>query len=290
MGVEYNMDVNNHSPQLEIASAKRPQVFVGHSILDASTLTCSSAKLLVRGKVNTPLAQRNSLGQSLLVSGQDRRSRVLDTSYAPWKMICSLKISSKDGSEFIGSGWIAGPRLIITAGHCVFHNTYGGWAEKIIVIPGRDGDEEPFGSYTSSTFHSVSEWVNCGDENNDIGAIILDEDIGSTLGHFSFGAYDDNFLKSQLINISGYPGSAYGEEQMHHANRINDVTTYKLYYDVDTEGGQSGSPIWIYTDTNADPVVVGVHSNGAGLSYNANSGVRISHTLAEQIAKWRAIK
>ena len=290
MSFDGEMDVNNRTPRLEIATLQRVETFDGLEVADSNSINCSSERLLVRGKADAPLVQKTSLVQSLLISGQDRRSRVLDTTFDPWKRICSLQIRSKDGSEYVGTGWLAGPRLIITAGHCVHHSTYGGWAQQITVIPGRDGSEEPFGSFVSNNFYSMKKWFSSADENYDIGAIILSEDIGLKLGYFSFGVYPDDLLKSHLINISGYPASVYGEEQMHHANRISDATKHKLYYDIDTEGGQSGSPIWLYTQADSKPMVVGVHSYGAGHSNNANSGVRITQTLAEQIAKWQAIK
>ncbi len=289
--MSFESDANNRSPKLEIASIQRAETFVGYEAsIEAGESSCSSDKLIVRGRADSPLVQKTAYGQSLLISGQDRRSRVLDTTFAPWRLICSLKISCKDGSEYVGTGWIAGPRLIITAGHCVYNEAYdGGWAEEITIIPGRDGSNEPFGSIAAKNFRSTTEWVNFGDENNDIGAIILDRDIGTEIGYFAFGAYPNTDLENQLINISGYPGSVYGEEQMHHANRISNTTKYKLYYDIDTEGGQSGSPVWIYNEDNK-PVVIGIHSNGAGYSNSANSGVRITHSLAKKIAAWRTIK
>lgn len=290
MKTNFDRDVNNRSPKLEIASIQRAETFVGFETqVEATEKSCSSDKLIVRGKATSPLVQKTAYGQSLLISGQDRRSRVLDTMFSPWRLICSLKISCKDGSEYVGTGWIAGPRLIITAGHCVYNESYdGGWANEITIIPGRDGSNEPFGSFKSTKLHSVKEWVDSGDENNDIGAIILESDIGSDIGFFAFGAYPNSDLESQLINISGYPGSVYGEEQMHHANRISNTTKYKLYYDIDTEGGQSGSPVWFYNDDNK-AVVIGIHSNGAGYAISANSGVRITNSLAKQIAEWRTI-
>ena len=134
----------------------------------------------------------------------------------------------------------------------------------------------------------MERWTKAGDENYDIGAIILSEDINPDIGSFSFGFYPEASLTSKFVNISGYPASGAGEEQTHHANRICMVKDHKLYYDIDTEGGQSGSPIWFYPDSNDTPVVIGIHSNGAGLSLHANSGVRITPLLANKISEWRA--
>ena len=292
MGHKHEKDLGKYSPRREIASVVRPTRIDGLCPLgmEAASVDFLSSGVIVHGTSLEPLVSRASLGQSLLVPGHDRRSKVLDTALDPWNKICSLEITAGDGSNLIGTGWIAGPRLILTAGHCVFDSTYNGWVDSITVIPGRNGDCEPYGRFVAKDYYSLEKWILSGDENFDVGAIILEEDVGLELGYFSFGYYPDDFLRSQLINISGYPASVYGEEQMHHANRVCEVKKHKIYYDVDTEGGQSGSPVWFYPDPDMKPVVVGVHSNGAGFSLNSNSGVRITPAIAQNISEWRALK
>lgn len=288
MSSRYDRDVCNDSPKLEVAAIQKVMFYEGDA--GAPSLheqPSPSDQLIVRGKQDAALVSKISYGQSLLIPGFDRRSRVLDTNSDPWRKICALQITASDDEQMIGTGWIAGPRLIITAGHCVFDSFINEWMKEIVVIPGRNGDVEPFGRYVSGKFCSMERWTSAGDENYDIGAIFLSEDLDSSLGSFAFGSYPDSDLSSQMINISGYPICTVGEEQMHHANRINSITTHKLYYDVDTEGGQSGSPIWFYPNGATEPVVVGVHSNGAGRSLKANSGVKITPALASKISEWR---
>lgn len=81
-----------------------------------------------------------------VVIGDDDRREVTVTKQYPWRCICSLLITAADGSNWIGTGWLVGPRVLLTAGHCVYIHTRGGWAEQIEVIPGRRGTERPFGS------------------------------------------------------------------------------------------------------------------------------------------------
>jgi len=203
-------------------------------------------------------------------------------------MICLLKIRSNDGGDYIGTGWIAGPRLIVTAGHCLYHEgILGGWASEVQVLPGHiDGTVGEV--YQAVRMETSLEWLYRGDENFDIGAIFLEEDISFEHGAFAVGTYPDKFFQDRLVNISGYPFTRYGDIQLHHENRINNVTRTKLYYDVDTEGGQSGSPIWIYeNDDLENPIVVGVHAHGAGSSEVGNSGVRITPQIHQLIAKWK---
>ena len=248
--------------------------------------TIADAKLLVRGKQATAYGSVQSLGQSLLTSS-DRRTEVTNPSISPWQMICLLKITAKDGSSFIGTGWIAGPRLVVTAGHCLYHeDLLGGWADDVQVLPGHC-DSLPATTYKGLRFETSMEWRYKGDENLDIGAVFVAEDIGSIHGTFGVGTYPENFYRERLVNISGYPIDYYGDAQVHHANRIKTVTKSKLYYDVDTEQGQSGSPVWVYeSDELNNPIVIGVHAHGAGNTDDGNSGVRITHQVFQLINGW----
>ena len=53
------------------------------------------------------------------VCGTDQRTRVTNTTAAPFRWTCELVITLEDGSQAIGTGWFVGPRCVVTAGHCV---------------------------------------------------------------------------------------------------------------------------------------------------------------------------
>lgn len=244
--------------------------------------------IVVRGKSKTPLVARTGLGQSIL-GPVDRRTEINDTTPYPWRLICSLEITDQNGEEYLGTGWIAGPRLIMTAGHCVYERrSMKGWAKTIKIYPGRTEDTPHDKAIIATEFKAPHGWIDNEDENEDYGAIILEEDISLSLGYFSVASLGEDGLVESFVNISGYPGSRAGEVQLHHANRILDVSSTKIYYDIDTEGGQSGSPIWIYKDNEQLPIVIGIHSNGAGKATLGNSGVRITQKLVKFIKEWSA--
>jgi glutamyl endopeptidase len=60
------------------------------------------------------------------------------------------------------------------------------------------------------------------------------------------------------------------------------VTDTRLIYDIDTFGGQSGSPIWQQT-AEAGLIAVGIHTTG-GVS--SNSGTRITADVLGNLVKW----
>lgn len=251
-------------------------------------------RFVVTGK-GDPIERRlEGFGGALeSVIGADMRERILETDLLPWRMICSLRMFADGGGGAIGTGWLVGPRTIITAGHCVHHQRFfSGWAKKIEVSAGRDGTEFPFDTVTATRFSSVDKWVADADPDFDIGCIHLDEALGDTVGWFSIGSLPPDELESHMVNISGYPADrGRGTEQYFHKNRILNVSGRRVFYDVDTAGGQSGAPVWIHEKKGAPPLVVGIHAYGTGgtpfdLGITANSAPRIIPEVFDQIAAW----
>src|SRR5262249_48182109 len=83
------------------------------------------------------------------IIGEDERVRILDTDLMPWCMICNLRIEGPRGAA-VGTGWLIGPRTVLTAGHCVHHQMIGGWAQRIVVTPGMNRDVAKHGSVTAT--------------------------------------------------------------------------------------------------------------------------------------------
>src|SRR5262245_20809455 len=182
-----------------------------------------------------------------IVLGSDDRVRVTDDDMAmnPWRQICALRIVSQNDQTFVGTGWFIAPGVLATAGHCVFLQDDGGWAKSIRVIPAKHGIAEPFGSLTSKRFASVDGWVEKRSRDFDYGVIFLDDQtVGGKVGNFAVRALGVADLKGTDAQISGYPADRDSATfQYFHARPMTDVTDTRLIYDIDTFGGQSGSPI-----------------------------------------------
>jgi V8-like Glu-specific endopeptidase len=232
------------------------------------------------------------------VIGIDERVRILDTELAPWRMICALRMVGSSGAGAIGTGWFIGPKTVATAGHCVFSNYFfGGWAKTIEVIPGLNGNSSsarPYGSVTSIRFSSVDRWTEKEDPDFDVGCIHLDEPKGEEVGWFAVGSLPPDELESYLVNVSGYPADrGAGAEQYHNRNRVLTVSERRLFYEVDTYGGQSGAPVWIHEKEGAPPLAVGVHAYGvggtpSGFGIKANSAPRIIPEVLKKMTEWIA--
>lgn len=219
-----------------------------------------------------------------IVHGTDNRVRVWNTRPYPWRTICDLEITAADGSRWQCSGSMIGPRTVLTNGHCVFMHGRGGWVRSIRVIPGRNGSSEPFGSATSSFYHSVKGWTTSRSSNYDYAAIVLPSNrkLGNTVGWMGLANLSFFSLLGLRVNNSGYPGDKGGSTQWWNANNILAVTSRRVYYRIDTAGGQSGSPVWRYK--NRARHIVAVHNTGGAVF---NGGVRLSKPVFNNLVKWK---
>lgn len=219
------------------------------------------------------------------VHGADDRIQITNTSRYPWRVHASLRITAADDSLWIGTGWFVGPRLLVTAGHVVYIKNSGvpgrdGWVKRMVVMPGRNGATLPYGSTTSSGLWTVTGWANSGDPNYDYGAIVLSESLGRQTGWLGYGNWSN--LDGVGANISGYPGDKPAGTQWYAARTVDSVATRKVFYDIDTAGGQSGSAV--YRFWNGGRYGIAIHAYGGT---RVNSGTRINAAVFNNIKSWK---
>lgn len=219
-----------------------------------------------------------------VVIGTDDRVEVGNTEAYPWRCICSLNIQAADGRAFIGTGWLVSPRVVLTAGHCVYMHDAGGWATSVEVIPGRRGSHHPYESCTSRALRSVRGWTDNGDSDFDYGAILLPEAnrYGDQLGWFGYTTRTDAELTSGVVNLSGYPGDKPAGTQWFHSLAVASHTGRKFRYEIDTFGGQSGAPVWQLL-SDGGRYGVGIHTSG---HISGNSATRITTEVFNNIVGW----
>ena len=182
--------------------------------------------------------------------GTDQRFQITWTTSLPYRRIAKLIITFPTSSGGC-TGWFIGPHTVATAGHCVYNSSYGGWATSITVVPGMDSSAtttEPYGRQTSTSFRSVEGWTNSGLGEYDYGVIILpNDDLGEDVGTWEWRNYTETYLESLTGTITGYPGDKTYGTMWKDSDPIKNVTANNINYQIDTAGGQSGSPI--YNDT-----------------------------------------
>jgi glutamyl endopeptidase len=263
----------------------------------ASPASKSADDFLVFGKSDQRLSSKTFRAGDETVIGEDERVEITDADKYPWRMIAALRLIPRPPftSAYIGTGWFIGPKTLVTAGHCVYSQTdFGGWIGTIEVSPGRRGSNFPFGTAKATRFSALTVWQTTSNPDFDIGCIHLDEPLGNTVGFFKLASLDDAQLEHALLNISGYPRDRdSGRRQYFHANRALKTSARRIYYDIDTYGGQSGSPVWMQEAQGTEPIAVGVHAYGTGgtaqsLGITANSGPRLVPEVIATIQEWLA--
>ena len=221
------------------------------------------------------------------IQGVDERKRIYSPFKFPNTAICALRITGSDGKRFIGTGFFVGPRVVLTAGHCVYMHDHGGWAKSIEVIPGLDGTTQSYGSAVSSFYYSLKGWTNKKDTGYDFGAIILPENaaLGQKTGWFGFCYHtNDNYFKNLAVTLAGYPGDKGGSQQWGMSGATTGVTNSgrKFAYTIDTYGGQSGSPVYVVN--NNSYYAKGIHTNGGT---TLNYATRINKNIFDLVKGYK---
>lgn len=215
------------------------------------------------------------------VIGTDQRTQVTNTTTYPYSAI--VHITSSIGGC---TGWMISERTVATAGHCVHSGGSGGsWASNVTVYPGRDGSSTPYGSCSATNLYSVTGWTQDRDWNYDYGAIRLDCTVGNQTGWIGF--HTAGSFVGTAENISGYAGDKPYGTQWEHADQVRSESSQKIWYQNDTYGGQSGSPVYETYDSDCGgPCAIGIHAYGSG-GGSYNSGTRINSSVYNNLNSWK---
>lgn len=143
------------------------------------------------------------------------------------------------------SGTLIDARFVLTAGHCIYDEEEGEWAESIEVVPAYERGEAPFGAATAISLYSWNGWTENGDYNWDMGYIKLNRPIGGITGWLGFG-YNDNpaFYTTNTFHNPGYPvETPYDGEYMYYWYGTFDNIPNENLANINkySYGGQSGS-------------------------------------------------
>jgi V8-like Glu-specific endopeptidase len=218
-------------------------------------------------------------------------AQIPNTEPAPYRQVCLLEITphSDDGQPLQGSGWLATPNLVVTAGHCVFQRNLNSYALNIRVHLAVNGTgQEHYDTQDSHNLQSVKEWTHDGDLDADIGAIILPNAFVGPPGHFGYdNILSDADLEYLLVDILGYPDSKFSPDSLTmwgNEGLLSRPTPTRIFYGMQTVDGMSGGPVF-YTDGNGRHIV-GIHNYGDG-EYG-NFATRLTESVQNVIIGWAA--
>lgn len=223
-----------------------------------------------------------------VVIGPDAREQVTDTTAFPYRAVAQIEIYD----ESLDEGWIRictatfiGSDVLLTAAHCLYDpasDGLGGWADEVLVIPGRDGlDDEPFGNAWASQMWVPNGYIQDSSIENPYDYALLtlgSSDLGATVGQLQIGVLSTDTLSSNTFNptTSGYPGDKTDGTQWRGSEpAFSSVNDTYLEHEIDSFKGQSGSAVW----RGSDLAIVGVESFEYYGGYEMNVAVRINEAV-----------
>ena len=199
------------------------------------------------------------------------------------------------------TGWLIPGNLVLTAGHCVGSSM--GWLEFNVPRSYLDGTTRPTevkDQYPVIRSSVVSRFTGVG---NDWAVFRVAPNTETNLlpsdaqgGHFEVS----NTAEPTNVRITGFgvdgPAPKFGnppprngdnQTQQTHAGRVvrhtsSGSSSGTLKYRVDTQGGNSGSPVFA---EDSNEIAIGIHTNGGCATTGANAG-----TSFRNKALWNAIQ
>lgn len=209
------------------------------------------------GSAAAKLEQSQSSGDGVgttsepLVIGSDDRVEVTSIFTYPERTNVKIFNTWSDQSTSVCSGTLVGSKYVLTAGHCVYDNWKGGWAQSNLIVPALSGYYMPFGSSWGVRGDGYNCWFWDQDDNCDLMLITLDRRVGNVSGTTPLCSLPDEDWDATSVAVRGYPGDipaypsgAAGLFQYDGEGSVTDVDPQEIFHNADTSGGNSGSGVW----------------------------------------------
>jgi V8-like Glu-specific endopeptidase len=199
---------------------------------------------------------------------------------APYRATGKLFGRTASGGPFTCTASVIAPRLVVTAGHCLYDNSTGAWARDFVFAPAYDNGVFQLGLWTATGVVVTPEWVVDPrfPHPADVGILVMADQafpgtpllrIGDVTGGYGY-ALSDVFTHRFHVDFLGYPGNLDLGEIMQRTGAQTWFTfdPNSAAYGSDQQHGSSGGPYVIDLQMTAIggidrfPAVVGVESGG----------------------------
>ncbi len=170
----------------------------------------------------------------------------------PFMVAGKLFYSDASGGNWVCSASVVRPRLVITAGHCVYDAAKKQWYKNFLFIPAFHNGSAPYGTWNWQWVITTTNWINGGDivpNSGDFALLEMKDNssgktIGSITGYYGYRTYA---LNPNHVTMLGYPVAFDSGYWMHRVDsqsfRANSLKN-TVEYGSDMTGGSSGGP-WL---------------------------------------------
>jgi V8-like Glu-specific endopeptidase len=243
-----------------------------------------------------------------VIGPKDNRVHEIRTRQFPFNTICHIERDFGDGVWRGCSATLISPRIVLSAGHCLYNHRLRRAPVRIRVTPGRsDRDTAPYGSVVAQRYYAPARYIAGPAPDRpdwrdfDYGVIVLPRAFAGISRFMELRALSsaeiERLRHRRLVTIAGYPADRPVGTLWRHSELLARVSPRRIFYTVDTCPGHSGSPVWMKDGERRS--IVGVHTAGpvdeSGRAYGCsqgtvlappgmmNSGVRITPEVLADI-------
>jgi V8-like Glu-specific endopeptidase len=211
------------------------------------------------------------------IFGADDRYIYNDSSF-PWRTVG--RVWTATGAC---AGCTIGPRLVLTASHCINWNS-GGGAGWVKFSPSYYNGNGPWGEFYATR---VIYWNRAQGGLSDLETafdyvvLVMNDYVGNFVGYPGYRTYSSSWDDDSVWQHMGYPGDLTSTQRPAFqgsctissttSQSLSGQTGYVLGHFNDVTGGHSGGPVWGWWSGEDWPRVVGVQSAEASTpAYNTS--------------------
>jgi V8-like Glu-specific endopeptidase len=215
--------------------------------------------------------------------GEDVRTQAASSDRLPNSAIGLLVIKIDIGT-FVGTGAMVGRNVILTAAHNLVHHTASSKPPMIRFLPAEHKGSW-FPEPTISGIYIPDEYKT--DQSEDYAIIVINEPLGDHTGFLEMTALTNKQLLQEELCIIGYPRDKNEKtttvaQWEGRGQAVGGDSNFIRYY-IDTDKGQSGSPV-VFQKGNKYHVV-GVHVIG-DKTEGVNKATRITEARIKKITEY----
>ena len=218
-------------------------------------------------------------GMDRSVIGADNRITVDNTAVFPYCAIALMNVHMSCGHYLQGTGFMVGPNLLMTAGHCLCCTDHNGTADSIEFYFGYQSDYNYYYKYDGETSYWFGTYFNDGYTYDnmlwDYGYVKFPENIGYHTGAFGLTIAPDKDLDGGLFQVAGYRDGMLKTD----IGTTNVTNQYLFHHNADTLPGNSGCPVF-----DANYYVVGINV-ASSKNDDYNTARRVTLDLFKKIYK-----